>query len=81
MITDLAYIKAVDQVNTSLPIEVNISCTIHINSWTLTLYKKIVTECLASALVALVGVVFSVDAFKPIAMETEVAKMYVIDSI
>ncbi|KAF1797044.1 membrane magnesium transporter-domain-containing protein [Mucor lusitanicus] len=52
----LAYIKAVDQANTTLPIE-------------------IMTECLASALVALVGVVFSVDAFKPIAVETEVAKM------
>ncbi|KAL9557807.1 hypothetical protein MBANPS3_001198 [Mucor bainieri] len=33
------------------------------------------TECLASALVALVGVVLSADAFKPIAVETEVAKM------
>ncbi|GAA5812909.1 hypothetical protein MFLAVUS_006370 [Mucor flavus] len=52
----LAYIKAVDEVNTTLPIE-------------------IVTECLVSALVALFGVILSADAFKPIAMEDEVAKM------
>ncbi|KAI7898547.1 magnesium transporter [Cokeromyces recurvatus] len=52
----LAYIKAVDEVNTTLPIE-------------------IVTECLVSAFVALVGVILSADAFKPIAMELEVAKM------
>ncbi|KAI9472343.1 MAG: membrane magnesium transporter-domain-containing protein [Benjaminiella poitrasii] len=52
----LAYIEAVDEVNTSLPIET-------------------VTECLVSALVALVGVILSADAFKPIAMELEVAKM------
>ncbi|CEP12608.1 hypothetical protein [Parasitella parasitica] len=52
----LAYIKAVDQVDASIPVE-------------------IITECLTSAFVALVGVVLSADAFKPIAMETEVAKM------
>ncbi|OBZ87173.1 Membrane magnesium transporter [Choanephora cucurbitarum] len=52
----LAYIKAVDEVDAELPIEITV-------------------ECLVSALVALFGVILSADAFKPIGIETEVAKM------
>ncbi|RCH87274.1 Membrane magnesium transporter 1 [Rhizopus stolonifer] len=52
----LAYIRAVDEVDSTLPVEITI-------------------ECLVSALVSLIGVVLSADAFKPIAAEAEVAKM------
>ncbi|SAM04208.1 hypothetical protein [Absidia glauca] len=52
----LAYLKAVDQTESSLPIE-------------------IVLECILSAIVVLVGVIFSADPFKNILMENEIKKM------
>ncbi|KAI7872711.1 membrane magnesium transporter-domain-containing protein [Spinellus fusiger] len=51
----LAYLKAVDQTATDIPVEV-------------------VAECLISALVSLLGVILSVEPFKNILMEVEIAK-------
>ncbi|KAI9029579.1 Prefoldin subunit-domain-containing protein [Phycomyces nitens] len=73
----LAYLKAVDQASTDIPIEVSDcllkSVILLIHFYTL----KIIVECLVSALVALIGVLLSADSFKNILMESEIAKQYV----